>query len=66
MCSSDLEGYFPVPPTDHLMNLRNEMMQTLIDCGITVECQHHEVGTAGQAECRPDGGQGSPAEIGNV
>jgi glutamine synthetase len=44
------EGYFPVPPTDHLMNLRNEMMQTLIDCGITVECQHHEVGTAGQAE----------------
>jgi glutamine synthetase len=44
------EGYSPVPPTDHLMNLRNEMMQTLIDCGITVECQHHEVGTAGQAE----------------
>ena len=44
------EGYFPVPPTDHLMDLRNEMMQTLIDCGITVECQHHEVGTAGQAE----------------
>ena len=44
------EGYFPVPPTDHLMDLRNEMMQTLIDCGIAVECQHHEVGTAGQAE----------------
>jgi glutamine synthetase len=44
------EGYFPVPPTDHLMDLRNEMMQTLIDCGIPVECQHHEVGTAGQAE----------------
>ena len=44
------EGYFPVPPTDHLMDLRNEMMQTLIDCGIPVECQHHEVGTAGQSE----------------
>ena len=44
------EGYFPVPPTDHLMDVRNEMMQTLIECGLTVECQHHEVGTAGQSE----------------
>ena len=44
------EGYFPVPPADQLMNIRNEMMQTMIDCGLDVECQHHEVGTAGQAE----------------
>ena len=44
------EGYFPVPPHDQMMNLRNEMMQTLIDCGIDVEAQHHEVGTAGQSE----------------
>ncbi len=44
------EGYFPVPPTDHLMDIRNDMMQTLIDCGLHVECQHHEVGTAGQSE----------------
>lgn len=44
------EGYFPVPPADQMMNLRNEMMQTMIDCGLDVECQHHEVGTAGQAE----------------
>jgi len=44
------EGYFPVPPADQLMNLRNEMMQTLIDCGLDVECQHHEVATGGQAE----------------
>ena len=44
------EGYFPVPPADQMMDLRNEMMQTLIDCGLRVECQHHEVGTAGQAE----------------
>lgn len=44
------EGYFPVPPADHLMDIRNEMMQTMIDCGLTVECQHHEVATAGQAE----------------
>jgi glutamine synthetase len=44
------EGYFPVPPTDQLMDIRNEMMQTLIDSGISIEAQHHEVGTAGQAE----------------
>ncbi len=44
------EGYFPVPPADQMMNLRNEMMQVMIDCGLDVECQHHEVGTAGQAE----------------
>lgn len=44
------EGYFPVPPMDQMMDLRNEMMQTMIDCGMHVECQHHEVGTAGQSE----------------
>lgn len=44
------EGYFPVPPADQMMDLRNEMMQTMIDCGVDVECQHHEAGTAGQAE----------------
>ena len=44
------EGYFPVPPADQMMNIRNEMMQTLIDSGISVEAQHHEVATAGQAE----------------
>jgi glutamine synthetase len=44
------EGYFPVPPADQMMNIRNEMMQTMIDCGLDLEAQHHEVGTAGQAE----------------
>lgn len=44
------EGYFPVPPADQMMDIRNEMMQVMIDCGIKVEAQHHEVGTAGQAE----------------
>lgn len=44
------EGYFPCPPMDQTMDIRNEMMQTLIDVGLDVECQHHEVGTAGQAE----------------
>jgi glutamine synthetase len=44
------EGYFPVPPADQMMNIRNDMMQTLIDSGISIEAQHHEVGTAGQSE----------------
>jgi glutamine synthetase len=44
------EGYFPVPPTDSIMNLRNEMTQNLIAAGLHVEAQHHEVATAGQSE----------------
>jgi glutamine synthetase len=44
------EGYFPVPPSDQMMNIRNEMMQTLIEAGIDIEAQHHEVATGGQAE----------------
>jgi glutamine synthetase len=44
------EGYFPVPPTDKFQDLRSEMMLTLIDLGIDMECQHHEVATAGQSE----------------
>jgi glutamine synthetase len=44
------EGYFPVPPADTLQDLRTEMMLHLIEAGITVEAQHHEVATAGQCE----------------
>ena len=28
------EGYFPVPPTDHYQDLRSEMVQTMIKCGL--------------------------------
>jgi len=44
------EGYFPVPPTDKLQDLRSEIMLKLIEAGVDVEVHHHEVGTAGQAE----------------
>jgi len=44
------EGYFPVPPMDKFQDIRTEMLLTLEDMGIDVECQHHEVATAGQAE----------------
>jgi glutamine synthetase len=44
------EGYFPCPPADQLNDIRAEMMQTMIDCGMDVEAQHHEVATAGQSE----------------
>jgi glutamine synthetase len=44
------EGYFPCAPTDTLQDLRARMALTMIDIGLTVECQHHEVATAGQCE----------------
>jgi glutamine synthetase len=44
------EGYFPVPPMDSYQDLRSEMILTLERLGIDSEVQHHEVGTAGQAE----------------
>jgi glutamine synthetase len=44
------EGYFPIPPTDTLQDLRTEIMLLLQDCGVEVEAQHHEVATAGQSE----------------
>jgi glutamine synthetase len=43
-------GYFPVSPSDKFQDLRTEMMLTMLDAGLEVEVQHHEVGTAGQAE----------------
>ena len=44
------EGYFPVPPTDSLHDLRTEMMLTLIEAGVDIEVHHHEVATGGQCE----------------
>jgi len=44
------EGYLPCSPADQTMDLRSEMMMELIDCGIEVECHHHEAASAGQAE----------------
>jgi glutamine synthetase len=43
-------GYFPVPPTDTLTDLRIEMAMTLESLGIPVEVFHHEVATGGQCE----------------
>lgn len=44
------EGYFPLPPSDKGQDIRSEMIQTMIGCGIEVEVHHHEVGGGGQAE----------------
>ena len=44
------EGYFPAPPLDHFQDLRTEMVTRMQETGMDVECHHHEVATAGQAE----------------
>jgi glutamine synthetase len=43
-------GYFPAAPIDSLVDMRNEMSDTLWKIGIEAEMHHHEVGTAGQCE----------------
>jgi len=44
------EGYFPVPPTDTMQDIRSEMVIEMENAGIIIEKHHHEVATAGQAE----------------
>lgn len=44
------EGYFPVPPSDSMQDIRSEMMLLLEQLGVEIEAQHHEVATGGQAE----------------
>ncbi|MCL1840819.1 MAG: glutamine synthetase beta-grasp domain-containing protein, partial [Propionibacteriaceae bacterium] len=43
-------GYFPVAPSDHYGDLRDEMVRHCQDAGLVIERAHHEVGAAGQAE----------------
>ena len=52
------------------MDIRNEMMLTMIDCGMDVEAQHHEVATGGQCEidmrfhdAGRDGRQGAEVQV---
>jgi glutamine synthetase len=44
------EGYFPVPPSDALQDVRTQMVTILEHLGIPVEAHHHEVATGGQGE----------------
>jgi glutamine synthetase len=44
------EGYFPVPPSDQLQDIRSEIILALRSIGVPAEVHHHEVGTAGQCE----------------
>jgi glutamine synthetase len=44
------QGYFPTPPMDTHSDLRARMVVALESMGVRCEFQHHEVGSAGQAE----------------
>jgi len=39
-------GYFPVPPVDPVMDIRAEMVSTMIEMGLPMDKQHHEVAAA--------------------
>jgi glutamine synthetase len=47
---SPKRGYFPVPPTDTLQDVRSEIVMALEQAGVPMEIHHHEVATAGQSE----------------
>ena len=40
------EGYFPVPPSDSLRDVRSAIVKNLTACGLACEVHHHEVATA--------------------
>jgi len=44
------EGYFPDKPWDRLQDVRNEMVQEMVNVGLHVEASHHEVAATGQCE----------------
>jgi glutamine synthetase len=43
-------GYFPVPPVDSQLDIRNSMCSAMEAMGLVIDLHHHEVGTAGQGE----------------
>lgn len=47
---SPKRGYFPVPPTDTLQDVRSEIVMALEEAGVTMEIHHHEAASAGQSE----------------
>src|SRR5204862_6878696 len=44
------EGYLLVPRPGALHDIRSEMMLTMLQCGLKIEAQHHEVAPGGQGE----------------
>lgn len=44
------EGYLPIPPADTLQEIRTEIMIALLECGVSIESQHHESASGGQCE----------------
>lgn len=44
------KGYFAAPPNDQIMNLRSEIVETMMKAGLAIDFHHHEVAAAGQVE----------------
>lgn len=44
------QGYFSVPPNDHLVNLRSKIAKAMMQAGLQIEMHHHEVASGGQTE----------------
>ena len=42
-------GYLCTPPTDQLLDVRSNMVQTMIDCGLDLGAQFHASGSLGQS-----------------
>ena len=55
------EGYFPVPPTDHYQDLRSEMVQTMIKCGI-----EHRVPPSRSGHRRPGRNRSAVRQAGEI
>lgn len=42
------EAYYPAPPADALVDVRQEMVEEMLDLGLPVAMEHHETNGAGQ------------------
>lgn len=59
------EAYFPAPPADGLVDIRQEMVEEMLNLGLPITMEHHETNGAGQGGIDL-GGAGAVAQGDNV